>query len=76
MIIKLGKKDETLDCIGSICPEPIVNLAKKMKTMESGKILELLADDKGALGDVPAWCRRTRNKLLETVKHDNYWSFL
>jgi len=57
-------KDVTLDAKGLMCPMPIVQLAKKIKEMKSGQILELLADDIGAKEDVPAWCNRTGNQLL------------
>ncbi|MDH4123879.1 MAG: sulfurtransferase TusA family protein [Thermoplasmata archaeon] len=59
-------KDATLDAKGLMCPMPIVQLAKKVKEMNSGQILELLADDIGAKEDVPAWCNRTGNQLLGT----------
>ncbi|OGS41667.1 MAG: SirA family protein [Euryarchaeota archaeon RBG_16_62_10] len=49
-----------------MCPMPIVQLAKKIKEMKSGQILELLADDVGAKEDVPAWCSRTGNSLVVT----------
>jgi tRNA 2-thiouridine synthesizing protein A len=71
----LVNKDETLDCLGLMCPAPIVKLSKKMKQMESGKILELLADDEGALEDVPAWCRKMGNELLETTTEGSVYKF-
>ena len=58
-------KDESLDCKGLMCPMPIVKLAKKMKEMQVGKVLELVVDDPGSKEDVPAWCSRTGNELLE-----------
>ncbi len=67
--------NETLDCLGMMCPAPIVKLSKKIKKMESGQVLELLADDEGALEDIPAWCRKTGNELVETVDADNSWKF-
>ena len=57
-------KDATLDALGQMCPMPIVMLAKKMKELRSGQVLELLADDIGAKEDVPAWCSRTGNQLV------------
>ena len=57
--------DDTLDSTGLMCPMPIVKLAKKMKEMESGQILELIADDVGSVEDVPAWCNRTGNELVD-----------
>ncbi len=58
-------KDESLDCKGLMCPMPIVKLAKKMKEMKVGQVLELVVDDPGSKEDVPAWCSRTGNELLE-----------
>lgn len=58
------EKDVTLDCKGLSCPMPIVKLAQKMKDIQPGQILELLADDVGAKEDVPAWCNRTGNELV------------
>ena len=60
------QKDATLDAKGLMCPMPIVQLAKKMKELKSGQILELVADDIGAKEDVPAWCSRTGNQLVDT----------
>ena len=68
-------KDESLDCLGMLCPAPIVKLNKKMKNMDSGKVLELLADDEGALEDVPAWCRKKGNELVETVQDGSVIKF-
>jgi tRNA 2-thiouridine synthesizing protein A len=60
------EKDETLDCKGLMCPMPIVKLAKKMKELPVGKVLELISDDIGSKEDIPAWCKRTGNQLLES----------
>lgn len=56
---------EILDCKGLMCPMPIVQLAKKMKTMKVGDEVDLISDDVGSKEDVPAWCQRTGNQLVE-----------
>jgi len=58
--------DHTLDCSGLSCPMPILRLAKEMKKIEVGQVLELLATDPGSKGDVPAWCEKTGNELIES----------
>lgn len=58
------KADETLDCIGLYCPMPIANTANKLKGLEVGQILEILADDEGIKEDMPAWCRTTGHELV------------
>ena len=58
------KADATLDCIGLYCPMPIAHTANKLKKLEKGQVLEILADDPGIKEDMPAWCRTTGNELL------------
>lgn len=53
-----------------MCPMPIVKLAKQIKGMESGEVVELIADDVGSKEDVPAWCTRTGHELFETKEED------
>jgi tRNA 2-thiouridine synthesizing protein A len=56
--------DATLDCVGLYCPMPIAHTANKLKELEVGQVLEILADDEGIKEDMPAWCRGTGNELL------------
>lgn len=60
----MAKADDTVDALGYMCPVPIVMLAEKVREIERGKVVELLADDPAAKEDVPAWCRRTSNEYL------------
>jgi tRNA 2-thiouridine synthesizing protein A len=68
-------KDATLDALGQSCPMPIVMLAKKVKELKSGQVLELLSDDVGAKEDVPAWCNRTGNSLIGTEQEGKIFKF-
>jgi tRNA 2-thiouridine synthesizing protein A len=58
------KADATLDCVGLYCPMPIAHTAKKIKELEAGQVLEVLANDEGIKADMPAWCKTTGNELL------------
>ncbi|WP_366922679.1 sulfurtransferase TusA family protein [Metallumcola ferriviriculae] len=64
------KADTTVDAVGLLCPMPIVKLSKGVKAMESGQVLELLADDAGADSDVPAWCKKTGNEFISSEEGD------
>jgi tRNA 2-thiouridine synthesizing protein A len=57
--------DKKLDCKGLSCPMPMLKLAKTMKGMKSGEILEMLGTDPGTKSDIPNWCEKTGNLLLE-----------
>jgi tRNA 2-thiouridine synthesizing protein A len=48
-----------LDCRGLVCPAPIIELARRIKEIEAGALLAVVADDAAARADVPAWCRMT-----------------
>ncbi len=68
-------KDATLDARGLMCPMPIVQLAKKVKELTSGQVLELLADDVGSKDDVPAWTNRTGHQLLGMEEDGKVFKF-
>jgi len=56
--------DDTLDCVGLYCPMPMVKTSKKIKEMQPGQVLEVLADDRGIRSDMPAWAEKTGNEFL------------
>jgi TusA-related sulfurtransferase len=43
---------------------PIIETTDKMRELEIGQVLEVLADDKGIKTDMPAWCESTGNEFL------------
>ncbi len=63
------------DSIGQMCPMPIAFMAKNMKKLESGQVLEIQADDEGAHADVPAWCEQTGNEFLGEASADGYFRY-
>ncbi len=58
------KADQSLDCMGLYCPMPIVKTAAKIKGLNIGEVLEIVADDKGIKKDMPAWCEATGHGFL------------
>lgn len=58
------KSEKVQDSVGQACPMPIVHMAKNLRTMAPGQVLEVHADDEGAHADVPAWCEQTGNEFL------------
>ena len=67
--------DDTLDCLGMRCPRPIVEMAKRMRKMQPGQVLELLANDPVAKKDVPGWCQDTGNEFLGREDEDAHSRF-
>ena len=44
---------------------PVVKTAKIMRGMDEGEVLKVLASDRGAIADFPAWADDTGNELME-----------
>lgn len=55
----------TLDARGLKCPLPVLRARKAMKTMASGEVLMVLADDPAAPKDFRAFCAQTGAALLD-----------
>ncbi|GIM97487.1 sulfurtransferase TusA family protein [Paractinoplanes toevensis] len=53
-----------LDCLGQKCPLPVIALAKRIRDVEVGETVTVLADDPAAANDIPAWCRMKKQEYL------------
>lgn len=58
--------DLIVDAKGLACPMPIVKTKKMMKTMDSGRVLEILATDKGSTADLQAWAKSSGHQYIGT----------
>ena len=68
--------DQTLDMRGFQCPIPIVKTNQAIKGMQAGQVLKVLATDKGALTDFPAWADDTGNEIVSSGEEDGALVFL
>lgn len=58
--------DELVDARDLMCPMPVLAATKAMRRLAPGQVLKVLATDRGALSDIPAWAEDTDNELLST----------
>lgn len=63
----LPDADVRLDAGHSACGELLVLLHIRMRVLREGQILHILGYDRGALQDIPAWCRMTGHRLLKVL---------
>jgi tRNA 2-thiouridine synthesizing protein A len=54
----------SLDCRGMKCPRPIIEVARHIREVQVGAVLQLLADDPAAGPDLAAWCRMRGQTLV------------
>jgi tRNA 2-thiouridine synthesizing protein A len=59
-----------LDVTGTFCPLPILLAAREMRKLRTGDLLEIVGDDPGILEDMPVWCERAGNRLVEMVDEE------
>jgi tRNA 2-thiouridine synthesizing protein A len=68
--------DITLNVLGKKCPMPVLMTKKELKKLNTGQVLELIVDDKGALKDVPALLHKTGDELMETKEEGEKVTFM
>jgi TusA-related sulfurtransferase len=59
--------DDEFDSGDETCGRVIINLHSYVKPLAPGTRLMLISKDPAAPVEFPAWCRMTRNTLLESV---------
>jgi tRNA 2-thiouridine synthesizing protein A len=59
-----------LDARGLICPMPVIRTQDRIKTLPAGALLDIVSTDRGALHDIPAWCRVHGHEVIETQQAD------
>jgi tRNA 2-thiouridine synthesizing protein A len=67
---------KTLDLKGLSCPLPIVKTAQAFKELASGDLVEALATDPGSVPDFAAWCKSTKNELVEQSEDAGVYRFV
>ena len=68
--------EKILDATGLLCPLPVLKLRKHLKSMESGDIVLINADDPAAAIDIPHFCNEQGHTLLEAERVEGGHRFL
>jgi tRNA 2-thiouridine synthesizing protein A len=69
------KSDLFLDLKGLLCPMPIVKMAKAIKGVDVGQVIEAVASDPGVMADIPAWCKSTGHELIKMERQEKLIKF-
>lgn len=67
--------DEIVDARDLMCPMPVLTATKAMRLLEPGQVLKVLATDRGAVSDIPAWAQDTDNELLSSGTENGVLTF-
>jgi tRNA 2-thiouridine synthesizing protein A len=56
---------KVVDARGTLCPQPIINLALAAKDCGAGEVITLLSDDPATWPDLQAWARMTARSAVQ-----------
>jgi tRNA 2-thiouridine synthesizing protein A len=62
------EKEQVLDCVGMLCPLPVLKTRKVLSGMASGQVLLVLTSDRMALIDLPHFCAQSGHDYLDAVE--------
>ncbi|MBD3407720.1 MAG: hypothetical protein GF411_16500 [Candidatus Lokiarchaeota archaeon] len=62
--MSVHEPNDSLDCIGLFCPQPLFQTREAIDSLNSGDILELLSDDPASEEDIKRFVKRTGHELL------------
>lgn len=65
-----------LDARGLFCPEPVMLLHKKVREVEVGQCIQVLATDPSTERDIAKFCNFLDHKLLEAKQEGDEFHFL
>ncbi len=63
-------EDVLVDARELMCPMPVMAATRAIRRMETDQVLKVMATDRGALSDIPAWAESTGNELVDSGEVD------
>lgn len=58
----------TLDVKGLLCPLPVIKTQDRIRALQTGDLLIIVATDPGVMHDIPSWCRIHGHELVSSVR--------
>ena len=73
--IAMIKKIKLINLMGLRCPLPVLKIAKKIKEIKKGDIIEVKVDDPKAESDINELTKQIKIKIIKKIKHNNFMLF-
>ena len=62
---------EKLDVKGKMCPMPVAYTKRKLESMASGQLLEVVGEGELEFDNVQRWVKNNGHEVIEASKSDN-----
>ncbi|MAR92308.1 MAG: sulfurtransferase TusA [Pseudomonadota bacterium] len=67
--------DHHFDASGLLCPEPVMMLHGRVREMQPGELLEVVATDPSTQRDIPKFCHFLGHELVLAEERDGKFLF-
>lgn len=67
--------EDTLDCIGLLCPLPVLRARKRLLSLPAGAILAVQASDPMAAIDLPHFCAESGHDFLGATESAGFTTY-
>lgn len=68
--------DQELDALGLRCPEPVMMVRLRIRNMEDGDTLLVVADDPSTTRDIPSFCDFMDHTLVASKTSEKPYQYL
>lgn len=65
-----------LDCLGEVCPVPLIKAQKKIASMAVGDVLTVHIDHSCAMKNIPDWARKEGYNVEVEEVDDGEWDLI
>ena len=72
----LGDVAQQIDVRGLQCPLPVLKARKRLKTLDNGDLLRVVATDPAAIIDFPHFCNEAGHELVSSEEQDGILTFV
>jgi tRNA 2-thiouridine synthesizing protein A len=69
------KEDHILNASGLFCPEPVMMLHNKVREIDAGDVLLVIATDPSTQRDIPKFCAFLGHDLIDQVSDEETFSY-
>ncbi|MFC4279800.1 sulfurtransferase TusA [Thalassotalea piscium] len=76
MQTQFQQADHQLDTLTLRCPEPVMLIRKKIREINTGDLLLVVADDPATTRDVPSFCQFMEHTLLASQTNTKPYQYL
>ena len=66
----------TLDTTGLLCPEPVMMLHNKIRDIDAGDVVKVLATDPSTQRDIPKFCSFLGHQLLAQEQSEQQYIYI